>query len=516
MIAILLSCKVHGRKLSDTDVCGKFNIGINLMSPLPGRNCIATLSDPKYEKRFDVCKSSVCFILKWETPMLQFNRSLTVESADVKYRLPFRCGESSKWHPSLTGMAIEILLKTSAREEYCVWAGDPNECTWNGLVEYTDAMADRGYQFTIVGPMLETPGRMCHHFTSTAFLDDPMVVVGRNIPHKKGVGEQILQITSPFTFGSWIVLGTVVFLFVLVSVIIVYTFHGSRSHSLVTMYLVLVGDQKQALEYSKPDSVVQEEENKTPLESSSSVGTSSFFDCESLRSRRLHDTQSVSYRQSYFCTTSLCRFAFLGFLSLFFLFYEAAVVQSLFQQERVTITRSVTSLSDEELRHFAVMKDSAFEDIWTSTVDPDYTEDWTNKSKVPWQRCPNTKECIEWLTSESRDVDYVVSSKSEANFLVHQVSDCEELTITDTKESLHKFNSGWLHNKRVDKSKRRTFDRELVFLRIDGTVQSFSEELENGKCKPRTKVNIGPFILLAPIVVLVFPPLILSVIVLYR
>lgn len=96
-------------------------------------------------------------------------------------------------------------------------------------------------------------------------------------------------------------------------------------------------------------------------------------------------------------------------------------------------------------------------------------------------------------------------------------------------------------NSLVDHEKRRQFDRELVALRINGSVSlsflllvcrrsvtqnetNIRSEIQVSQllnqyadhyCKRDNIVSIGPIILVIPIIVLVLPPLILSVAVVF-
>lgn len=46
----------------------------------------------------------------------------------------------------------------------------------------------------------------------------------------------------------------------------------------------------------------------------------------------------------------------------------------------------------------------------------------------------------------------------------------ENLTIFQTREDLYQFNAGWFYNSEVNISQRKQIDRELIGLRINGTV----------------------------------------------
>lgn len=63
----------------------------------------------------------------------------------------------------------------------------------------------------------------------------------------------------------------------------------------------------------------------------------------------------------------LYRIAIVAILGIFVLFYEVAVVNVLFQQQKSMLEKSVQTLTDAELKDYAVLKDSALENVWQET-----------------------------------------------------------------------------------------------------------------------------------------------------
>lgn len=376
---------VLARSVAQEDPCASYNSTESLKTSNVGRGCLSALSDPEFAHYFNVCKTNVCFIFKWEGPMVMFDKSIVFEEENkTRFQIPFKCGQPSDWHPSLAGYAIELHKRTSTRNEYCVWAGNPSECTWNGLVDFTGAMARRGYQFAITGPMLETAQRKCEHYSSGPWLDNPMIIIGRNEPPAIRLGDQISQLVKPFSPGTWITICVVLLLIVILSFILVNVFHVSGSNSLFTAYMLLIGDREQALLFGRSHGKRKKGRRKSCFNMfwlsrrSTKNPNASEIRQSNASSRSESEVCSIDlvaeteqYRSQYNVATSLFRFALICFAGLFFLFYEAAVVQFLFHQRRIEITKSVTTLSDEELRSFAVMGDSALEDIWLATGKTD-------------------------------------------------------------------------------------------------------------------------------------------------
>ena len=52
------------------------------------------------------------------------------------------------------------------------------------------------------------------------------------------------------------------------------------------------------------------------------------------------------------------------YLAIFLLFYGAAVVNFIFEEQSKELTNGLKFLSDRELRKFAILRDSALEDVF--------------------------------------------------------------------------------------------------------------------------------------------------------
>lgn len=58
----------------------------------------------------------------------------------------------------------------------------------------------------------------------------------------------------------------------------------------------------------------------------------------------------------------------------------------------------------------------------------------------------------------------------------------ERVTVFETEDVLYQFNAGWLYNRNVSVRRRQAIDRELVGLRIDGTVSFRKVETDRERC----------------------------------
>lgn len=56
------------------------------------------------------------------------------------------------------------------------------------------------------------------------------------------------------------------------------------------------------------------------------------------------------------------------------------------------------------------------------------------------------------------------------NNFISNALPADKLTIFETKDILYHFNAGWLYNNKCDTEFRRRVDREIIGLRVDGSV----------------------------------------------
>lgn len=81
----------------------------------------------------------------------------------------------------------------------------------------------------------------------------------------------------------------------------------------------------------------------------------------------IHAARVTTFATKYGLAMALYRIAVLASLGIFLLFYEMAVVNFLFQEDDVKLVGGVTSLSRDKLKHYAVLEDSALEEVWNAT-----------------------------------------------------------------------------------------------------------------------------------------------------
>lgn len=310
-----------------------------------GRGCLANLegNEDLYEECRDPEKTTTCFLFLEDPPFVTFWKPDKWNVADGDFRLqtPFRCGDfenAFRDQGGIDGIAMRLHNMTSSGNDLCIWAGDFSDCSFNQLVDYTQIMAEQDYRFAVSGVLLELPSRQCRHEPSAPFVDNEMIVIGltpKEIANNKGA---LHQLTRPFHWGAWaIFLGTML-LFMLVCVIIAIRIHVFRGRSLVTAFFIFVGARDHAIAHETE--VTGDESNPTKLS---------------------------SFAVKYGLATTMYRIALVSFVGIFLLFYEVAVVNFLFQQQDLSLAKSVKSLTVQELQQYAVTKNSAVESVWNAT-----------------------------------------------------------------------------------------------------------------------------------------------------
>lgn len=313
-----------------------------------------------HPKEYDPCKESVCYLFIEESPFIIFDSDAFLSDPDIQS--PFPCGNPSAHHPSLNGLAFDLHNRTSSGDSLCIWAGPP-DCSFNALVDFTAQQASSGYQFAITGLLLETPQRQCVHEPSAPLIDNRMVIIGQTDPNNASSRGPFYQLVKPFRWSTWAIFGVVVILFVFVCLAIAVRFHVVRGRSLVTAFFIFAGERDQAMAYEF-DSVGHKDHNRA-TRTRSRWGR--LFN-NGTRAEQVEECRrSVSFATKYGLSMTLFRVSLLSFIAVFALFYEVAVVNFLFQQNSLAISKSVRNLSVRELKNYAVLQNSALANVWEAT-----------------------------------------------------------------------------------------------------------------------------------------------------
>lgn len=94
--------------------------------------------------------------------------------------------------------------------------------------------------------------------------------------------------------------------------------------------------------------------------------------------------------------------------------------------------------------------------------------------------------------------------------------DCADtLTVFETKDSLYRFNSGWLFNDATTREERDIVNRNLTQMRVENIIKKVIEDEVGNGCVKRGVADIGPMIVLIPILLLVIPPMLGAISILF-
>lgn len=413
--------------------CAAHNATANLAALEQGGDCLPYLR--QNPQAYDVCKTTVCYIFIREEPFIIFDTDVfTADPSSYPLQRPFRCGSPTDLHPSLRGITFEVHKLTSSRDLYCMWSGHATQCEFNALVDFTEVMAAEGYQFALSGALLETPQRQCHHNPSAPLIDDPMIIIGHNPGDKSIAKSPIDSLTRPFQLGAWAIFGIIILTFAIVAFAIAVRFHVFRGRSLITAFFIFTGERDEALAY---------ENHVRELKSTSARSHKSFDSAPvSFASSNFSDVpprpiahspssqENDSFATKYGLSMTLFRIALVSFFAIFALFYEVAVVNFLFQQRNVELSKTVRSLSPEELQSYSILKNSALEHTWNATVNPLGSKyNGSDNSAIPWRRCNTGLDCINWAADPNHPVQFDVTYGVVGKYLIRQASDCSTSSI---------------------------------------------------------------------------------------
>lgn len=319
--------------------CSAYN---PFLSQNMGTNCLSFLdTNPgAFEECRDETKTTTCYIFIEEPPFIIFNKRQFFDASPsaASLQTPFRCGlyaSQFETQGGIEGMAFELHNMTSSANDLCMWGGAADYCSFNQLVDYIDIKSRHGYRFGITGLLLEIPQRHCRHEASAAIVDNSMVILSK-VEEQDIYRNPIRQLTRPLSWTAWVVVGVTILLLTAVCLTIAIRLHFFRKRSLVTAFFISTGQNDLALQYEEQTGVINEE-------------------------------KAISFATRYSFSMALFRYALIGFFAIFILFYQAAIVNFLFQQEKgMKLKKRFKSLTVDELRTYSVLKDSALEYVWTA------------------------------------------------------------------------------------------------------------------------------------------------------
>lgn len=300
-------------------------------------NCLPHL---KISPSYDVCKnkSNICFIIMEDAGIVNW-KSENFENANshIGFHEPVRCKDFTKRDGTgpISGAAFDLFEMTSAGGEYCVPVGS-STCRHTDLIHFIEAYANE-YQFAIGNPIIESPQQKCLHSESGTWLDGNMVIVGRTDDSVRA-GFAFLLI-YPFHSNTWIFLIVVVVLLMGLTIATFRNIHRHSKKAVYTSFLYLVG------EYDRACDIEQERVND--------------------KSSRISGNERLTKKYTFI--SSLLRFSWICFFAVFFMFFEAVVVNDLLDRQgqlKTQFDKKLKNIKHAEHEKYCIAKGSILSFVW--------------------------------------------------------------------------------------------------------------------------------------------------------
>jgi len=189
-----------------------------VLAPMPvtaataGKNCLRRLvSHPAEFARCGI--DTTCFLFIEEDPFI-FIGNISNDPVDpLNPRTPFPCTEFAE--RGLSGFSFTLYKKLwPSSSDLCVYAGDINDCTFNGMIDYlndTRAPGHPGYGMAlgVTGALVFSPVRRRLGISSSSILEDRLVMVRRKRSRSGFWAQSNFELTTlswPFTAGAWVLI----------------------------------------------------------------------------------------------------------------------------------------------------------------------------------------------------------------------------------------------------------------------------------------------------------------------
>lgn len=453
---------------------------VSAQPQLHGFQCLESFTRNQ-SRHFEQCRRKPCFIFLEEAPYTKVDsKNETREGNQL-----FVCGRTGAAMRHASGSAFSIIKQTSAFDALCVWGGP--QCSFNEMVRFIDAAATEapGYAFGAMGVLFEEPQRLSENLAqSVSLLQEELSIFGPHADERPVFPFQ--RLVRPFRPLTWFVFGLFFFAIGLGAWLTACAFDDDAWSPNRVFHLFMGADE--------------------PVISSVSLPT---LDDRVTRSqsecRRILENRITDHISSYKVSRIMIRLSLTSMVVIFLLFYELSVVNFLFIETKALNVQDVRSLSASELTAYAVEEDTAAEDVWGQAV---YAEGKYNHSRPPWKRCYNLGKCFDWALDPESEVKFVVAFRTSGVFQIRSRGVCNIMTI---HEMLNKyaFGAGWLYGKYVNKSFRRTVDKEIMDLHETGVLPATIEDvgrLNVGSCAHLIHdIDVG--VIGASVAILVMPPL---------
>lgn len=178
---------------------------------IAGNQCLDRLVSHPAE--FARCRiDTTCFLFITEDPFVFIGNISNDPTDPLNPRTPFPCTEFAV--RGLSGFSFSFYKKLwPSSPDLCVYAGDVDECTFNGLVDFlsdTRTLGHPGYgmAFAVVNALVFSPVRRQLGISSSSILEDRLVMVRRKQSHAGFWAQSKFGLTTlswPFTASTWAV-----------------------------------------------------------------------------------------------------------------------------------------------------------------------------------------------------------------------------------------------------------------------------------------------------------------------
>lgn len=227
----------------------------------------------------------------------------------------------------------------------CVWSGAG--CSFNSMVAFIDERAQdnrtKEYRFAVTGYLLQLPSRVSTHtFPTVSLLDSEMIVLGASNSRKGPIQRSFRQIFRAFQVSTWLILGIIVLLFLVLALFISAVF--STPFNLFNFLMNLFGLHVQ---YQKPQNQPRGHQARTFLWDNQN---------DPVRFQNLRLLHQVAL--------TVFRIALSAFVVICILFFEISIVNFIFNRQPPKIGKDLPDLSISDLRRYTLPKSTAQEKVW--------------------------------------------------------------------------------------------------------------------------------------------------------
>lgn len=173
-----------------------------------GNNCLRRLVTHPAE--FARCRTdTICFLFIEEDPFIVIGKLDNHTTSPLNPRIPFPCTAFAE--RDLSGFAFKLHEKLwPTGPDLCVYAGDIDECTFSGMVNYindsrTFGHPGYGHALGVTGALVFSPDRRRLGISSDSILEDTLLMVGRRGSGLATWGSPFnaAALSAPFTNDAW-------------------------------------------------------------------------------------------------------------------------------------------------------------------------------------------------------------------------------------------------------------------------------------------------------------------------